>query len=43
MALSLIFLKIGDIIWFQADWLFSELFLIGLIAIGIVGLKVFSV
>jgi quaternary ammonium compound-resistance protein SugE len=39
MALSLICIKAGDIIWFRASWSVAELLFIGLIAIGIVGLK----
>jgi quaternary ammonium compound-resistance protein SugE len=42
MALSLVCIKAGDIFWFQARWSLSELLFIGLIAVGIVGLKMVS-
>jgi quaternary ammonium compound-resistance protein SugE len=42
MALSLVCIKAGDILWFRASWSLAELLFIGLIAIGIVGLKMVS-
>ncbi|WP_461141901.1 DMT family transporter [Spirosoma pomorum] len=42
MALSLICIKAGDVIWFRASWSVTELLFIGVIAIGIVGLKLFA-
>ncbi|GAB3037178.1 quaternary ammonium compound efflux SMR transporter SugE [Spirosoma pulveris] len=39
MALSLMFLKITDILWFKTSWSWSELFFILLIAAGVIGLK----
>jgi quaternary ammonium compound-resistance protein SugE len=39
MSLSLVFLKLGDIIWFKQSWSALELFFLLLILAGIVGLK----
>ena len=39
MGLSLLFIKLGDVLWFKLDWSLSELFFTGLILVGIVGLK----
>ena len=42
MGLSLLFIKLGDRLWFKIDWSFAELFFTGVILIGIVGLKASS-
>lgn len=42
MSLSLVFLKLGDIIWFKQSWSALELFFLLLILAGIVGLKFLS-
>ena len=42
MGLSLLFIKLGDRLWFKIDWSFSELFFTSVILIGIVGLKASS-
>ncbi|GAB3687274.1 quaternary ammonium compound efflux SMR transporter SugE [Spirosoma flavus] len=39
MALTLVFLKIADVLWLRLNWTWTELFFIMLIAIGIIGLK----
>lgn len=42
MSLSLVFLKLGDIIWFKQSWSALELFFLLLILAGIVGMKFLS-
>ncbi|GAB3987758.1 quaternary ammonium compound efflux SMR transporter SugE [Spirosoma daeguense] len=39
MALTLVFLKVADVVWLKLSWSWTELFFILLIAVGIVGLK----
>ncbi len=39
MALSLVFMKGVDVFWLKGNWSWTELFFIGLIAVGVVGLK----
>jgi quaternary ammonium compound-resistance protein SugE len=39
-ALTLVFIKLVDVIWLQSGWSWAELFFLLLIGIGIIGLKV---
>ncbi|RRB04497.1 DMT family transporter [Larkinella rosea] len=43
MALSLIFTKGVDVFWLKSTWTWPELFFMGLILIGVVGLKAVNV
>ncbi len=40
MAVSLVFVKVVDVVWLKLSWSWSELFFILLITVGIIGLKV---
>ncbi|WP_461078322.1 DMT family transporter [Spirosoma flavus] len=39
MGLSILLIKLCDVFWFKLHWSFSEFFFIGLILVGIIGLK----
>ncbi|GAB3927071.1 DMT family transporter [Larkinella terrae] len=43
MALSLIFTKLVDVFWLKSNWTWPELCFMGLILIGVVGLKAVNV
>ncbi len=42
MALSLVFLKVADVLLLKTSWSWTELFFILLITVGIIGLKIAS-